>query len=595
MEKETRPLVLLWGISRESGFLYVISLCAMFAAVFCNFLLPWTIRFVVDSIIGVPGKIDFSLLGVNLDAAFAENDLLIAVFVIGVAIVGGVFSLASQKTLSMAAEGFIKRLRVALFSRIQMLPYSWHIGIQTGDIIQRCTSDVDIIRNFVATQSVEVVRAAVLIVFAYSVLFGVNTALSFVSLFFIAVIFVCSLIFLRTLSPGYLEADEAEGRLLSIAQENFTGVRVVRAFGGERREAGKFDAQNRAFADIWIRLGRRLSVYWGLGDLLTGLQMVAICAAGVYEAMHSRLTPGEFVLFLSYNSMIIWPVRGLGRLLSEAGKAGASCSRIGEILNAPIEREEPDALDILPDGDIEFDNVSFSYDKDHPVLRGVSFTVKRGSTLGILGSTGSGKSTIAHLLCRLHDLEEGNGTIRIGGRDIKRFKRACLRANIGVVLQEPFLFSRTIKENIASLRDGYSISEIKAAAAQAHVDESIEGFADGYDSLIGERGVTLSGGQKGRVAMARALLKSTPILIFDDSLSAVDADTDAKIRSNLRSRLKDVSAIIISHRIASLSEADFVVVLEDGRVAETGAPSELMSKGGVYRRVSDLQSGAAVG
>jgi ATP-binding cassette subfamily B protein len=587
-------VALLWEISSGSRALYLVSLLSMLLAIFCNFLLPQVVRFVVDNVIGGMPVAEASLwarLSGDL-RALHENRMAVGVFiglsVMGIAVVGGFFSFLHHRTLAAAADGLIKRLRDRLYSHIQLLPYEWHIGIQTGDIIQRCTSDVDIVRSFVFSQLVEIVRAIVLVVYACSILFPINVTLSLASFAFLPVIFVYSFLFLRRATVKFLAADEAEGQLLATAQENFTGVRVVRAFGRERYEVERFDRQNRQFAELWMELGRMLSTYWGLGDMLTGLQMVTICAAGAWLAADGAVTIGEFIVFLTYNSMIIWPVRGLGRVLAEAGKTGVSLGRIREILDTPPEIDPPDALETPIDGDIEFDHVRFSYG-DVPVLRDVSFTARRGTTLGILGAAGSGKTTLAHLLCRLYDLRDGDGQIRIGGVDIRKYRRSWLRGNVGIVLQEPFLYSRTIRENVASLSPRYSIERIREAAAISRVDDDIERFASGYDTLVGERGVTLSGGQKQRVAIARTILKRSPIMIFDDSLSAVDTETEAEIRSMLRRRTQGVTTIIIAHRITSVSAADRVMVMEDGRIAEIGTPAELMERDGIYRRIRDMQ------
>jgi ATP-binding cassette subfamily B protein len=468
------------------------------------------------------------------------------------------------------------------------LPYKWHIEVQTGDIIQRCTSDVEIVRSFVSAHIIEIARAIVLVVFAYGILFRIDAALSLVSFAFLPLIFLYSFIFLRKSAHRFLQADEAEGQLLAIAQENFTGVRVVRAFGRESHEVDKFGRQNEIFSNLWVKLGKMLSTFWGFGDFITGMQMIAICAFGAGRAASGNITVGEFIVFLTYNSMIIWPVRGLGRVLSEAGKAAVSLGRLVEILDAQPEADPPGALETSISGDIEFDGVSFSYG-DAPVLRDVTFSLRRGMTLGVLGTTGSGKTTAAHLLCRLYDLEDGCGEIRVDGININRYNRRWLRKNIGMVMQEPFLYSRTIGENIASLSPGHSSEEIREAAAVAQIDDTIMKFSQGYDTIVGERGVTLSGGQRQRAAIARAILNSPPIMIFDDSLSSVDSETDAKIRAALARRVKGATTVIISHRMTSLSGADLVIVMEGGRIAEMGAPADLLKRNGIYRRISDMQ------
>jgi ATP-binding cassette subfamily B protein len=583
-------------MSRGFRGLYLIAFAAMLVSMFSNFLLPQVIRFVVDNVAGGMPLSDMPALSALLDLAGASESVdflrahraFIGLMVLAVSVSSGAFSFAYKRALSIASEGLVKGLRDRLFAHIQVLPYEWHIGIQTGDIIQRCTSDVEIVRNFVSNQLIEIIRAVVMVAFAYGILFPMNLPLSVASFAYLPIIFCYSFVFLRRATDRFLETDEAEGQLLAIAQENFTGVRVVRAFGRERYEVDRFDRQNRLFADLWMRLGRMLSAYWGFGDLLTGLQMVTICVAGAYQSAAGGITIGEFIVFLSYNSMIIWPVRGLGRVLSEAGKTLVSLGRVGEILDAAPESDDDSALTSPLDGDIEFDRVSFSYG-DTKVLDGISFTVEGGTTLGILGATGAGKTTVAHLICRLYDLKEGCGEIRIGGVDIRKYKLSWLRSNVGIVLQEPFLYSRTIAENVAALSGGCGMERIKEAAAVSQVHDAIEEFSQGYGTIVGERGVTLSGGQKQRVAIARTILKAPPIMIFDDALSAVDTETDSKIRAALRERSRGVTTIIIAHRITSLSGADRVMVMENGRIAEMGTPSELMARGGIYRRIRDMQ------
>jgi ATP-binding cassette subfamily B protein len=582
-------------LSAGSRGLYLAACASLLVTVACNFLLPQIIRFLVDSSDGVPASempvIARLVRFAGLDSGFFSHSgglVRAGLFVVAVAAVGGIFNFAYRRALALGAEGLVKRLRDRLYSHIQYLPFEWHTEVQTGDIVQRCTSDVDIVRNFVFSQVIEIGRAVVLVVFAYGILFHMNFMMAAASFAFIPVVFLYSFIFLRKASVHFLAADEAEGQLLAIAQENFSGVRVVRAFGRERYETDRFAAQNAHFAELWMKLGNMLSSYWGIGDLLTGIQMLVICAMGTYQAVSGGITVGEFMVFLTYNSMIIWPVRGLGRVLTEAGKTLVSLGRIGEILDSPAETDPDDALEDTISGDIEFDHVSFSYG-DIPILKDVSFTVKEGTTLGILGDTGSGKTTVAYLLCRLYDPRERGGAIRIGGIDIRRYKRSHVRGNVGIVLQEPFLYSRTIAENVASLSKYFPRDHIKEAARISQVDAEIERFANAYDTVVGERGVTLSGGQKQRVAIARTVLKKTPIMIFDDSLSAVDTETDAHIRAALRERVNGVTTVIISHRITTLSRADLIIVMEDGKIAEMGTPSELAERDGIYRRVRDLQ------
>jgi ATP-binding cassette subfamily B protein len=599
---------LLWRVSKGGRTLYLMGFVFMLLSVCCGFLLPQAVRFAVDNVAGGLPASGVPLIPRLLAAfgfrggadALRENLYLVGILVAGIAAVGGVFNFGHHICLALSSEGMVKRLRDALYSHIQRLPYKWHIEIQTGDIIQRCTSDVEVIRGFLSVQLTEIVRAVGLVIFAYSFLFPINRPMAVASLAFLPVIFIYSFAFLRSAAERFLAADEAEGQLLTIAQENFTGVRVVRAFGRERYEADRFDSQNRHFASLWMRLGDILSTYWGVGDLLTGLQMVALCSVGAWQASAGGVTVGEFMVFISYNSMIIWPVRGLGRVLSEASKTSVSLERLKEIMDAPEETDRDDTdsgdeAELPVTGDIEFSHVTFSYGSS-PVLRDISFIIEGGTTFGILGATGSGKTTLACLICRLYDIEPGNGKIEIGGIGIERFNRRYLRRHIGIVLQEPFLYSRTIRENVASLKRGVPIQMIREAASISQVDGAINAFAAGYETIVGERGVTLSGGQKQRVAIARAILQEPEIMIFDDSLSAVDTETDARIRAAIEkrmSRTKKATTIIIAHRVTSVSGADVIMVMDEGRVLEMGTPEELLSRGGVYRRIYDMQQSIA--
>ena len=307
---------------------------------------------------------------------------------------------------------------------------------------------------------------------------------------------------------------------------------------------------------------------------------------GTVSCVNGNLTAGEFVSFSLYNTMLIGPVRRLGRIISEMSKAGVSIDRLGEVLEAAVEQDAPDAAEAPMDRDIAFENVSFRYGEDGPdVLENVSFTVPAGKSFGILGGTGSGKSSLLLLLCRLYAPAEGR--ITVGGVDIADMPARYVRENIGVVLQEPFLFSRSVQENIGIC--GASDAEIRAAAVTACVDGDIARFSQGYDTMVGERGVSLSGGQKQRVAIARMLTKKTPVIVFDDSLSAVDTETDEKIRSALDRDLGGATKIIISHRITTLLDCDSILVLDKGRVSQLGSPRELLARPGIFRRIYDMQ------
>ena len=507
------------------------------------------------------------------------------------AVAAGIFTYVSSICLAKGSEGFLKSMRDQLYRHIQKLPYTWHVAHKTGDIIQRCTNDVEIIRNFVCNQLMDVIRIVFLMVLYLTIMFRMNAGLSCVVLLFTPVIIAYSAFFYSRISRRFLDADEAEGELTAKVQENLTGVRVVRAFGRESYEIDRFDEKNETFAGLWIKVGRLMSVYWGAGDFLTGIQIMTVLILGTVLTVQGEMTLGGMMAFVSYNASLSWPIRSLGRVLSNMSKAGVSIDRVTYILDAEEEHGRPD--DVCPpmDRDIRFDHVRFSYEQaDAEVLDDVSFTIPAGSTFAVLGSTGSGKSTLVHLLDRLYELPDGCGVITIGGVDIRHIDPDYLRKNIGMVLQEPFLFSRSVGENIAIASDEEDSREIRSAASIACVDDAIRQFKDGYGTMVGERGVTLSGGQKQRVAIARMLMQKAPIMVFDDSLSAVDAETDVKIRHALKERMGKSTVILISHRVTTLMQADCILVLEDGRVAQMGTHQQLMEEtDGIYRRIYDIQ------
>ena len=595
-DQKSKAYAVVFRFVKENLWLFGLGLlCSMLNTAF-NSLTPQIIRMTVDSIIGseeLPGW--FTALGLQrlLQGDTARVLLLAAAAVLAAAILSGVFSFLARINTARASENAIKSLRDALYGHIQKLPFSWHTAHQTGEIIQRCTSDVEVIRNFVSAQMVEVFRIVFLIVMTMAIMFSMNVKISLVVAVFIPIIALYSFFFSSKISKRFMDADIAEGKLSSTVQENLTGVRVVRAFGRENFEIERFDERNNHFADLWIRLGHMMTTYWSTGDFIMALQVLTVICVGTVSAVHGEITLGEFLAFVSYNATLTWPVRSLGKILAEMSKTGVSLERVSYILLAEPEHDPPRALQPPMDRDISFEHVTFGYENQKPVLDDVTFTIPAGSTFAILGGTGSGKTTLMHLLNRLYDLEPGCGRITVGGVDISRIGRGYLRKNVAIVLQEPFLFSRTIRENIgitAQERDRDAMLEyVRAAARSACVDEAIEGFAQGYETVVGERGVTLSGGQKQRVAIARMLTQNAPVMIFDDSLSAVDAETDAKIRQQLKEKMGSATTILISHRITTLMQADRILVLDNGRVADLGTHEELIARPGIYRDIYEIQ------
>ena len=589
------PVALIRYFLKGSIGVFVLSMVFASAVSFLDMVLPRIISFTVDSVIADKAPDLPAFVVVRLEAAggvelLRSRPVLIAAAVLAVALTGAIFRYLFRYFNEVAAERFVKKMRDSLYGKIQRLPYAWHGRNSTGDIIQRCTSDVETIKVFVSEQLTSLVRVIVLIALAVSFMAGINGTMTAAASLFIPIVIGYSLFFYAKIGNAFEKADTEEGRLSAIAQENLTGVRVVRAFGRESYERERFEKQNSYYTGFWIHLMRILSLNWVTGDVMTGLQYLLVNIMGAVFCVNGRITAGEFIAFVSYNSLLIWPVRSLGRVISEMSKAGISLDRLSYIMNAEEEKNPENALRPPMDRDIRFENVSFSYgDGSGEAVSDVSFEVPAGTTLGILGGTGSGKSTLMYLLERLYPLEEGQGRILIGDADIAQIDQEWLRAQIGMVLQEPYLFSRTIAENIAITSGSYKDKDIRRASKTADLLETVDHFPSGFETFVGERGVTLSGGQKQRTAIAQMLIRQCPIMIFDDSLSAVDAETDARIRAALRKDTGDATVILIAHRITTIMHADQILVMDKGRIRERGTHEELLALGGTYRKIYDLQ------
>ena len=589
---------LLWRFLKGSRALFLLSMTSAALSSLADMLTPQIVRLAVDNVLGGRDAALSPLMTAlvsrlgGMDALAAHLERL-ALALIAVALLKVLALYAFRVSNTAASERLTKTMRDALFLHIERLPFAWHMKHHTGDIIQRCTSDIDTLKGFISEQMTSIFRIAVLLILSLAFMLRMDALLTLIALAPVPLILVYSFRFHRKIGEAFLACDENEGKLSAMAQENLTGVRVVRAFGRERQERDRFFAQNDYYTGLWLKLARPMSQYWSTGDVLSGTQILLIVVFGSVFCLQGRLLPGAFIAFLSYAAMLTWPVRMLGRMIAEMSKAGVSIERIAAILRAEEEQETGRALRAPMDGDIVFEHVSFGYEGGGEVLHDLSFTVKAGTTLGILGGTGSGKSTMMLLLDKLYALPEDGGRITIGGVDIRDIETRWLREHIGIVLQEPYLFSRTIAENIGITQPMLDMERVREAARAACLDETVEGFAKGYDTFVGERGVTLSGGQKQRAAIARSLVQDCPILIFDDSLSAVDTETDAKIRASLEARFGSATILLISHRITTLSKADRILVLEDGRIAEQGSHEELKNAGGVYGQICRIQSGEA--
>lgn len=570
------------------------ALIATIMMVIIGFLTPLLLSEIVDSILGsepftMP---DFLMNPINALGGrdFLRQNLWIpALALILMNIVNGVFTFIKGRSSAIASENIARKLRNDLYRHLQHLPFAYHVKAQAGELIQRCTSDVDTIRRFLAVQVMEVVNTVLMVVIAMSILLPRSVPITLYSLILVPPLFCFATWFFKMVHKSFEVADEADGVLNAVLQENLSGVRVVRAFGQQEREVEKFDRVNNDLRKKNLRLNELLAIYWGGGDAISMTQTLLTLVVCIIYACNGWITVGTLIVFTSTLGMLLFPIRQLGRTLSDAGKAMVSMKRVQAILHEEAEPDEPNALKPDLHGDIVFDHVSFAYPDDNvPVLRDVSFTIPAGKTAAVLGGTGSGKSTMMYLLQRLYT--PTSGKITIGGVDIQQIDRKYLRAHVGLILQEPFLYSKSIRENVGITAPEQEAERIEHAADIASASGFIAKADKGWETVVGERGVTLSGGQKQRIAIARTLLKDNNILIFDDSLSAVDTETDAQIRAALGHEQKDVTTLIISHRVTTLSQADLILVLENGQITQQGTHAELCSQPGLYQRINSIQN-----
>ncbi|WP_432666192.1 ABC transporter ATP-binding protein [Wukongibacter baidiensis] len=586
-------LKLLLKFMKGNRFMYLGAVLAIGIATCFEMVVPLVLRVTIDSVIGSkPIELPYWIINF-IEAIGGKSILLRNLWICGGAIViltivNGIFLYLKGKWSAVASESVAKNIREKLYNHLQHLAYDYHIKAETGDLIQRCTSDVETIRRFLAVQFVEIGRVLFMLIFSLWIMISLNPTMTLVAISLIPIIFAFTLVFFFKVKSAFRISDEAEGKLSTVLQENLSGVRVVRAFARQKYEADKFDEKNSEYRDVTYRLIRLLAWYWSSSDFLCFLQIGAVLAFGAYFASKGAITLGTLVVFVTYERKLIFPIRQLGRILTDLGKSLVAIERINEILETKLEEGIDEGARPEIKGEIEFEKVNFQYDEDRQILKGISFKVKPGDTVAILGPTGSGKTSLVNLLLRLYDYNEGE--IKIDGVSLKSINKKWLRDQIGIVLQEPFLYSKTLKENIGITNLKAEESEIYEAAKIASIHDVILDFENGYETSVGERGVTLSGGQKQRVSMARTIIRNSKVLIFDDSLSAVDTETDLAIRKALQERKKGVTTFIIAHRITTLSEADLILVIEEGKIVQSGKHEELINQKGLYRRIWSIQN-----
>jgi ATP-binding cassette subfamily B protein len=573
---------------------YGLAIAALVVASCFLYLAPLVPQVVIDGVLRPAGAEDSAVVAWGL-AALGGRELVAAnlwwpaLAVLLLTAVAGVFTYLRGRWSADASESIIRRLRDRVYDHLQHLPCSYYDRASSGDLIQRATSDVETIRLFLSTQVVEIGRALIMLIVPLPLMVAIDARMTVVSVVLIPLIVGFSLVYFARIRSAFKAADEAEGRMTTTIQENLTGIRVVRAFARQDFEREKLAGRNDEHRDLDYRLYVLVARFWSISDFICFGQKALVVGFGAWWMAAGELSVGAFFFFITAVSMFIWPVRMMGRILTDLGKALVALGRVHEILAEPVEADPAEPGTTTPlRGEIVFENVSFSHDGESPVLDDVSFTVAAGETVAFLGPSGCGKSTVVNLLLRLYDYDEGS--IRLDGRELRGLERKSVRGQTAVVMQEPFLYSKSLRENITISHPSAAEDQMIEAAALACVHEAILGFDEGYETVVGERGVTLSGGQRQRVALARALIHEPAVLVLDDALSAVDAETETMIIDALHQRHGRHSTIVIAHRLSTLMHADRIIVLDRGRVVQSGSHRELLAAPGLYRRLWNIQS-----
>lgn len=532
---------------------------------------------------------DYIVWFINHGSSPLNKLLYLGIALIIIQFIRAFFMFLSGRSNAVFSERTAYKVRTRLYDHIQKLSYSYHTHAETGDLIQRSTSDVDTVRGFIGNQLPEIFRIVFLFVLVLIQMFAINTTLTLISVIIVPIIFTFAIFYFQKVQKVFTETDESESAMTTALQENLTGIRVVKAFAREKYEIERFDKLNRVYSNNVQKIINNMALYWSSSDAICMVQIGATIILGAFFTIKGYITIGELIAFSGYINFVIWPIRQLARIIVDLGKSTVAVKRIQEIFDEPDEYQETNLLKPEIHGRISFDNVGFLFsDANLPTLNNITFEINKGETLAIIGKTGSGKSTLAHLLVRLYDYT--SGSIKIDGVELKEIDKQWIRKHIGIVLQEPFLFSKTIYDNIGIICDKPDDDDVYKAARIASIHDDIIHFEKGYRTLIGERGVTLSGGQKQRVAIARMLVKNLPILIFDDSLSAVDTETDLAIRNALNERSKSLTKLIITHRITTAMEANKIIVIDAGKIVEMGTHQELINNNKIYRRIWEIQT-----
>ena len=582
----------LWAITKGQRVKYLLAILAMAITNACMFSAPIVGGHAIDVITLKDFEYaDQFLLSLGLflfgEVSFIGYLWMAAGVGLFITAFGGLFLYARGRLAALASESIAKGIREKLYEKLQDVKLRFYDGEDTGDLVQRCSSDLETLRVFLASDIIEIGRAIMLIICVLPVLFIIHVPLALWSISLMPLLVIGAYIFFSRVKDVFLLTDESEGAMTATLQENLTGIRVVRAFARQDHEINKFGVRNATFRDNNRRLIKLMGIYWPVSDMIAMSQIGIVLFAGAHYVMQGSLTIGDLFIFLTCEGMVIWPVRQLGRVLTDSGKAVISLGRIDHIRRAEAEEEGFTPATGRALGGIRAENLSFAFDDGKPILDGFSIDIKPGETLGVVGPPGSGKTSLIRCLLKLYPYQSGK--LEIDGHEVATLNRLWLRRQIGVVLQDPFLYSRTLRENLSVGRAKASQAEIEQACREAAIYDSIMEFPEGFDERVGERGVTLSGGQRQRLALARALLKDSPVLVLDDSLSAIDTNTEQLILKALQKRKGRQTTLVIAHRLSSLAYVDRIAVIDQGRLVQLGSHEELSVVSGLYRRLCQIQ------